>query len=210
MNRFDTERRVLQRQWWVILFAVLLAVGSTLVATARQERLYRASTLQVVVPSAELREPDDLLRSVDTLDRRNLIATFARIPLTPESMERAAAALEKNEADFGDYSVETSVLPSTNVLRIEVEGPDPERTAALANALAVVTQNQSHEMYHIFQIETLARASAPRSPFRPDLRRNLVAGLVLGLILGVAAAFLAEHLWAGSRIPRGVAAEGEV
>ncbi len=210
MNRFDTERRVLQGQWWVILLAVLLAVGSTIAATARQERVYRASTLQVVVPSADLQEPDDLLRSVDTLDRRNLIATFARIPLTPESRERAAAALQRSEGELRDYSVETSVLPSTNVLRIEVEGPDPERTAELANALALVTQNRSREMYRIFQIETLARASAPEVPFRPDLRRNLVAGLVLGLILGVAAAFLAEHLRSGSRIARSVPLESEI
>ena len=210
MSRFENEGRVLQRQWWIILFAVLLAVGSTLVATAKQQRLYRASTLQVVIPSADLREADDIIRSIDTLDRRNLIATLARIPLTPEAKERAAAALGRNEGDVGGYSVETSVLPSTNVLRIEVEGPDPERTAELANALALVTQNQSGEMYRIFRIETLARASAPHSPFRPNVRRNLVAGLVLGLILGVAAAFLAEHLWAGSRIPRAVAAEGEI
>lgn len=200
MSPFTDYNRILRSWWWVVALSVTIAAGSALVVTARQTPVYRATTTQVVIPNSKVQANSEILRSLDTLDRRSVLATLARIPRTLETREKAAERLGAQLAALGDYAVSAVVLPNTNLIRVEVEGPDPQKSAELANTVALVMQDIGREMYRIYKIDTLARAIPAAGPIRPSPERNLLAGAAVGLFIGLFAAVLAEHLRSTARL----------
>jgi capsular polysaccharide biosynthesis protein len=184
---------VVRRQWWIVATVWALTMAATMLFTARQVPVYRASTSLVVVPDAKIQDPADVLRSLDTLDRRTIIATLARLPMTPESRSAAADALGVPLADIRDYTVLAGVVPNANIIKIDVEGIDAERAAALCNALARVVSTSAPQLYRIFTLQMIERATPRSRPVRPDMRRNLVVGAIVGLLVGAAIAAGADY-----------------
>ena len=194
MPTSDLYRRALRRRWWTILLAVVIALGAAAWATSRQEPVYQASTTMAVVPNAQVSGTEEVLRSLDTLERRTVVATFARIPGTAETREAAARRLGLDGRQLRAYRVRASVLPNTNLIKLDVEGPDGRTAAAVANAAAEVTRLEAGQMYRIYTMHTLEKAVPARRPIQPVPARNyLVAGL-LGLFLGAGTAVLVERL----------------
>jgi uncharacterized protein involved in exopolysaccharide biosynthesis len=184
---------VIRRSWWIALLGFVASLAAAAVATSRQRPVYRASAVVIVAPNSDVEGTSDILRSLETLDRRSVIATFARIPPTAEALAAAAQRLGPAQPELGGYNVAASVLPNTNVIRIDVEGPDGRTAADVANALAAVTKEEIRGLYRIFTLKVLAEARTPDRPARPDLGRNLVVAGILGLFLGVAASFAADR-----------------
>lgn len=178
--------RVLTRRWWVP--AVTLAAGlvSGFWWTSREPRIYRASAMLAVVPNSAIGDAD-VLRSLDSLERRTLLATFARLPATRETRSAVAERLQRNPADLAGYQVGASVLPNTNIIRIDVDGPDPRMAAEMANVAGDVVGAEARSLYRIYTMRSIAAAEVSRGPIHPDPRRNSLAAGVLGLFIGTLA-----------------------
>ena len=189
--------QALRRGWWVVTLALAASLATATFLTARQERVYRASATLVVAPHESVAETADVLRSLETLERRSVIATFARIPGAPEARAATAQRLA-DVSGLSGFRLEASVLPNTNILKIDVEGPDPERVAAVANAAAEVTRDEIRALYRIFTARTLSRAVKPAKPVHPDPRRNYVVAGLLGVLLGLVLVLAVDSLRAGS------------
>ena len=122
-----------------------------------------------------------------------MVATFARIPGSATASAAVAAKLGMAPTLPG-WRVEGSVLPNTNIIRIDAEGPEAGRAAEVANASAEITANEARSLYRIFTLRWLSAASAPSRPAEPDLRRNLLVAAAIGLLLGVLGATLLQRL----------------
>ena len=194
MSNSARRRRI--RSAGVVLGAIAVSLLACAFFTSRQPKVYRASTTVVVTPNTDVEGMGDVLRSLETLERRTVIATFARVPATAETRAAAARQLGRADADLSPYRVEASVLPNTNIIKIDVEGPDATVAAAVANAVSEATRDEVRRMYRIFTLRPLAAATAPARPIRPEPRRNYVVAGILGLFLGVLAAVLIERLLA--------------
>lgn len=194
MPTSDLYRRAFTRRWWVILLAAALAVAAAAWATSRQRPVYRASTTMAVIPNSEVSGTEDVLRSLDTLERRTVVATFARIPSAAETRVDAARRMKVPDRDIRSYHIRASVLPNTNIIKVDVEGPDRRLVAAVANAVAATTRREARSMYRIYTMHTLERAVTARRPIHPTPARNYLVAGILGLFLGVAAALLIERL----------------
>ena len=142
----------------------------------------------VVTPTYAVDGGSDILRSLDTLERRSVIATFARIPPTAEARAAAAQRLSLGEKELAPYRVAASVLPSTNLIKIDVDGPDPKVAAELANAVGAATADRARELYRIFTLKPLAEARPTSQPIFPNPQRNYVVATVLGLLIGLVGA----------------------
>ena len=198
MNDSRTVFRGLVRGWWIVLLTLAVALGVAWWLTGRETPIYSAEALLAVGPSSELESNDELLDAIEALERRTVVATFARLPRSPEAKQRAAERLGVEPRDLRAYWVGGSVVPNTNLIRIEVQGPEPERAAEVANAVAAVTRREARQLYRIYSLREVALAEAPRRPERPDLQRNLAVAAVLGLFVGLLAAV-------GVELARGVA-----
>ncbi|HVR43503.1 MAG TPA: hypothetical protein VMS56_08665 [Thermoanaerobaculia bacterium] len=183
----------LRRRWWVVLLLVGVALATTVFVTSRQDPVFQSSAMLVVGPSSMMPEASDVVRGLDTLERRTVIATFARIPSTLETREGVAEELEAQVTAVRPYTIRGSVVPSTNIIRIDVEGPDPEMAARVANAAADVTAREARSMYRVFSMRSLARATPTGRPTHPDPQRNLIVGAMIGLFLGIAAVLVIER-----------------
>jgi arylsulfatase A-like enzyme len=159
--------RTLQGSRWIVLPA-LAAATAGYALLPWQRHLHHATTTAVVIPTPEVEATADILRSLETLERRSVMATFARIPATAGALADAARGLGRAASDFRGYRVDASVIPETNILRIDVEGPDAGAAAALANGLATATKREIRSLYRIFTLRTLTRPTTPPHPSRPD------------------------------------------
>ena len=171
--------------------------------TARQTPVYAAEALLAVTPSSEVESAEEVLDSIEALERRTVVATLARIPRAPETKERAAERMGVDPREVRYYWIGGSVVPSTNVVRIEVQGPDPELAAELADAVAATTRREGRRLYRVYSLRDLARAEVPRRPVRPDARRNAAVAAVLGLFAGLLGAAAIELLRGPRRARRG-------
>lgn len=188
MNESRVVLRGLVRGWWIVVLALAVALAVAWWLTGRETPVYSAEALVVVTPSSELQANDELLDAIEALERRTVVATFARLPRAPETKRRAAERMGVEPREIRDYWVGASVVPSTNVIRIEVQGPDAERAAAVANAVSAATRREARRLYRIYSLREMAAAEVPRRPVRPDLRRNLAVAAVLGLFVGLTVA----------------------
>ncbi len=171
-----------RRHWPVALLVLIAALVATAIVTSRQEPVYEASVQLVVAPGAA-QSAADVIRGLETLERRTVVATFARIPSTPEVHREVAAAMKLERSR--DYQAHGSVVPNTNVIRIDAEGSDAEKTATFANLVATSTARQAEALYRVYSLRVLAAAQRPGRPAFPDKRRNYLVGGALGVFAGI-------------------------
>jgi capsular polysaccharide biosynthesis protein len=182
----ETILRTLMRRWWVPAVTLTAGLASGFWWTSREPRVYRASAMLAVVPSSSIGDAD-VLRSLDTLERRTLLVTFARLPATKETRAAVAERVERNPRDLSRYQFGAAVIPSTNIIRIDVDGPDPELAARMANAAGEVVAVEARSLYRIYTMRPIAAAEASERAIHPDSRRNSLAAGVLGLFIGAVA-----------------------
>ena len=192
--------RSILRRWWVVLICVAGALLGAGFLTYRQVPVFEASASLVVTPNTEIQEATDLIRSLETLERRTIVATFAKIPLAPETRSAAADLMDVDPRDIRGYRIASSVQPYTNIVLITVSGPDRDRVAEVANAVAEATQESARSMYRIFSMKPLAGAVPAYRPVRPDPVRNYSVAATLGVLLGlICAAWLARRDGSGAQ-----------
>lgn len=180
--------RILRQWWWVPAAILGLSVVAGLWWTSLQPQVYRASATLAVIPDSSVEGDADVLRSLDVLERRTLLATFARLPGTPQVRAAVAAAVQQDLHAIAAYQIGASVLPNTNIIRIDVDGPDPQLAAHMANAAGVTAAEEARALYRIFTLREIAAAEPPRGgPIHPDPRRNSLAAGVAGLFIGILA-----------------------
>jgi capsular polysaccharide biosynthesis protein len=180
------------------LVAALIAAAAAALSSRRIEPVYRATATVVLAPSSQLRDPTTALRALETLERRSILATLARIPGTTAVRTEVGEALGLAPSELRAYAIRGSVLPHASVLAIEVLGPAPERAAQVANAAADALRVHTRRLYPVFSLRELEGARPPGLPVRPDVRRDSAVAALLGLFVGA----LAVAAWTALRAAR--------
>ena len=183
--------RALSRGWWIPIAAAVVAAAVAWLSSSRETPVYRASATLVVAPSSAIEDTGDLLDAVETLERRTIVATFARVPAAAETRRRAVRRMGVEPDAVRYYWIGGTVLPNTNVIRVDVLGPEPEVAARLADAVASATRREARSLYDIYTLRHLDDAEVPDEPERPDPGRSALVGAVLGLFFGLLAALAA-------------------
>jgi len=184
----------LRRNWIIVIVILAVTLVVTAIVTARQTPVYEASAQLVVAPTGGTTNPADLVRALETLERRTVVATFARITSTDESRAAVAQSLNLDPKRARAFRTHGSVVPNTNIIRIDTRGPDPKIAAAIANAAAARTATEAEALYRIYSLRFLTKATPPGAPAYPDRQRNFLAGGAIGIFLGIATALARERL----------------
>ncbi|WP_042345872.1 YveK family protein [Bacillus massiliigorillae] len=84
----------------------------------------------------------------------------------------------------------------SQVLNINVEDPNPEVAAEIANTIAKVFQKNIVEIMNIDNVVILAQATVNQNPvpIKPNPLLNLAISVVIGLMIGFGIAFFLEYL----------------
>jgi polysaccharide biosynthesis transport protein len=170
------------------LVAILTALGAVIgwSLAAVQPPQYRASALAAITPRPEGLEPNELLRGIETLERRTIVATMSALPST--------AAMRTQLGAGSDDDIEALVLPNTNLLRIDVRGGDAMRAATLANRIPALLDVHATSMFKYYRVTMISPAVQPEAPFLPRTGRAITAGTLIGLFAGLLAAYAVQRL----------------
>ncbi|MFO7680214.1 MAG: Wzz/FepE/Etk N-terminal domain-containing protein [Chloroflexota bacterium] len=184
----------LLRNWWIVVVTAVCAVALTLLINSMTQPVYESRVQLLIAPNMTGFEGRDLIYSMDTLDKRSIVATFVEV-LNSGRIRREALDTTGLSAIGGeDYEISAVALPEASVLEVGVTGPNPETTAALADAVALRTISYVSQTYDIYRIELLDPAIAPVIPISPTPLRDASLALFLGLILGGVLAVLRDQI----------------
>jgi uncharacterized protein involved in exopolysaccharide biosynthesis len=182
----------LQRWWWLPLLGFLVGALSGALAGSRTPATFETQTTIVIGPSPSLTDPRQITDSLDALDRRSVVATFAAIPSSRSVRGLAQKGLRMSEAQMAAYTVDTSVVPDSNVLAVSVSGPDRNRAVQVANEIALQTIGVATGVYPIYSLKVLDSAELPATASEAGGRnwRSPLLGGLMGLLIGLIGVFL--------------------
>jgi capsular polysaccharide biosynthesis protein len=189
---------IIARRWWLVVIAVVVAAGTAFLYSDTQEPTYETSARLMAIA-----EPPDYW--LDEYARNRLPSYRDQI----NNHAFVAAALQGADLDVDPgTAMGTLAVDSTresNVVRIIATDTDPDRAAAVVNALAAAFVEHSRieneaitEAYQAdeppsfsgtVRIVQLDSPSAPDTPIGPRTRLNTAAAAVLGLVFGVLLTF---------------------
>lgn len=187
--------RVFREGWWIILAIVLISTGASLGYSYSKKTVYEATATFVVNPAARIAETYDLLYSIDTLAGRSGVATTYSNILDSRVIIQAATAYLGLPAELIEpYEINAVVLPDSSVLLLQIQGPSPDLTADLANAIGAVSIDYISNLQAIYELRRLDLAAANPEPISPDHPVDVALGTVIGLAGGVGFLFLRQFL----------------
>ena len=162
----------------------MIAAAAAWMIAALQPPRYRASALAAIAPLPEGLAANEFLRGVEVLERRTVVVTVAALASTAATRTRVAAPKE--------FDIEAAILPNTNLVRVDVEGADPARAAAIANRVPPILDAEARTMFKYYGVTMVSPATRPATPFLPRPGRAIAAGLLIGLFIGALAAYAME------------------
>jgi len=205
-----TYLRVLFKYWWLVLIVFVIALGFTAWFTFSQVPIFESSATFIVRPTLSAEDARSELSGLDVLGRQGDIAsTFAEMANSRQIKDKAAERLGISSSQRRSLSVDSQLVAGTYLLKITVEGPDPELIRDFANMVGDETIEFVEELYVTYELVTLDPATVPSLPSTPNKILNLALGAALGLVLGGGLAFLAYYLQSPSDAAASYAASAQ-
>lgn len=186
--------QMLQRGWWLILLTALAAVSASLGASYLATPLYRSTARFIISPNASLTAGKDVVDSLDTLDRRSIVSTYAEVMNSNRIYQEVLTSLQVNASALKDYDYEAVVLPESSVLELSVSGPNPRVAAELANAIGQHTINYTTRLNQVYDVSFLDMATPSGDPYSPQPARDAALALLVGAFGGAALVILGEQI----------------
>jgi len=188
---------MLQKGWWIILLAALVAVAASLTVSFLTTPQYSATARFIITPSPSLKTSVEVINSLNTLDRASVVATYVEVMNSDKILADSLAFLNVSPDAIKDYTVQAVALPSSSVLELTITGSDPKLAAELSNAIGQQTILFSTSINFILAINFLDAATQPITPISPRPLTDAGIALMLGLIAGASIAVVSEQI----RIP---------
>jgi uncharacterized protein involved in exopolysaccharide biosynthesis len=182
----DDVVRAVIRNWHIVALTAAATMLLAWLFAAVQPKRYRVTAIGAVAPMVEGMAPTDVIRGVDSLERRVVISTVAALASSPTIRKQATGPLH-------GYAINSSVVPNTNLFNITVEGENAAQVAAIANRVPSLVAPQAAAMYKLFRVTLISPATTPSEPVLPRASRAAIAGLMLGVLLGVALAWFIDQ-----------------
>jgi len=186
---------MIRRSWWIVVLTTLSAVLTALTSAYYATSIYSSSARYLVSPNPNYLGGDvdyNLIYSLDTLDKRTIITTYAEVLNSPRIFTETIQSLGLQESELGAYTHMAVVFPETNIVDLTVSGPDPELVVRLTNKLGQNAVAFVENLYPIYDMGLLDPAPTPTVPIYPRPLRDAGVALVVGLALGIGLALVRE------------------
>lgn len=186
--------RMLLRGWWIIALTALAALIVALVVDYQTTAIYRTTAHYLVSPNASITDNNAVVNSLDTLDRRSLVATYAEILGSDRIYDAATRALGLDASQLVRYTHSAVVLPTASVIEISVSGPNPRLVTALADSIGQQAIAYARQLNPVYGLSVLNPAAEPAEPDTPQPLRDAALALGLGIVAGAGLAILREQM----------------
>ena len=185
--------RMLQRGWWLVVLCPLVTMAVALAFDYMSKPTYASTARYVVSPDAAI-GASDVLDSINILDKRSIVTTYAAVLNSDTIFTQSIVDLKLDPVQVEGYLRSAVVLPETNVLEVTVEGSDPQLTMIVANSIGKQAISYIDGLNQGFNIRVLDPAQMSTTPISPDPVRDVSLAIVFGVVLGVSLAIVREQL----------------
>lgn len=185
--------RMLQRGWWLVVLCPLVTMAVALTFDYMSKPTYASTARYVVSPDAAI-GASDVLDSINILDKRSIVTTYAAVLNSDTIFAQSIVDLKLDPVQVEGYLRSAIVLPETNVLEVTVEGSDPQLTMIVANSIGKQAISYIDGLNQGFNIRVLDPAQMSTTPISPDPVRDVSLAIVFGVVLGVSLAIVREQL----------------
>lgn len=180
---------VLIHKWRIIVPIFAVTFLATLYFTYREPHIYEAKATYVAKLSPTITDNRDFAAVINILSSRMEISTtYAEVADSRRLKSMAGQKLKLSQNALNNISVDSRLIPGTNIIEVVVQGTDPLQVRDFANAIGASTIEYIQGLYETFTLAQLDEAVVPRTPVRPKVALNLFLGGILGLGLGIAIA----------------------
>lgn len=187
--------QIIQQDWWIIMAILLIVTGLGLGYSYTQTPTYEAIATFVVNPSVRIAETYDQVYSINTLTARTSLATtYSNVLESRIIVEAAANTLNLPPEITAGYEVNSVVLPDSNVLLLQVQGPSPDLTADLANAIGTAGLEYVTGLQEVYELRRLDPAIAVPEAIAPNRSIDVLLAAMIGLLGGLAFVLLRRFL----------------
>lgn len=172
------------RWFWVAALCVVVATAGTFVVSEMQTPVYRATTVLLVG------QQNTNVPLVDT----QLMTTYEQLVNQPAVLTQAASQVGGiSSADLA-RNVQTSVEGNTSLIHVSVDDPDPNRAAALSNAVAeaFISKIKGQVITANYPVFIFQPAFPPPTPDHPKPLLNTLIGGAFGLVLALVLVYLLD------------------
>jgi capsular polysaccharide biosynthesis protein len=178
----------------IIIITAIATATSGIVSYFLLTPIYQSSTQILVNQSKsdqQVYNPGELQTNLQLINTYTVIIKSPAIldkVINQEKLDMSAGAL--NEL------VTVSSEQNSQVVNITVQNEDPQKAAAIANAVAKTFQTEISKIMNVDNVTILTQAQIGEdpSPIKPKPAFNMAIALVVGLMAGVGVAFLLEYL----------------
>ena len=188
--------RTLRRGWWIIALTILIAANVSLLVSYFTPPVYQSSERFIVSPNSGVYSNSyDLISSLDVLDRRSIINTYSEILSSP-SVYTKSPDIQKIDPQViaKQYNISVVVLPDTNIIKLVVEGPNPNQVLLLTQSIGSEALTYINRLYPVYNLSILDQAELPTTPIRPQPLQSAGLSILFGAIIGILLAFTREEL----------------
>jgi len=188
--------QMFRRGWWIVALTTLTALLVSLVASYLTTPEYQAMAQFILSPNAlqTASSPGLLFQGLQTIDNQSVTTTYATVMSSQQIYNDALTFLQLQPKELIAYTYKATVLPNSDVIQLDVTGPDPQMTAKLANAIGYETINFTRNMNQVINIDFLDMATPPILPSSPQPLRDALLAALLGVIVGGILIILSEQL----------------
>jgi polysaccharide biosynthesis transport protein len=191
---------VLRRRWISVAIVALATIALTSAVTLAMTTKYTATTRLYFAVEGNQSSLTDLAQGTSFAEKQ--MTSYAEVATSPLVLDPVIEQLNLQTTSTELAGKVTAVIPpDTVILEISAVDTDPERSAAIANAIGAKVDDVAGDLSperadgsKAVQATTLAPALVPTAPSSPKVLRNLVLGVLLGLIFGVGVALLRNVL----------------
>lgn len=190
-------RVIRKRLWWIALIAAGCSAIAGYYSFHFAKPQYEASA-KLIVNQGQAAGKQGSANAGSITSDILLIKTYKEIIRTPRIMDKVVKQYPDLNATMHELIAKVSVssVNETLVMSVSARDGNPERAAAMANAVANVFQQEIKTLMNMNHVSVLywADPSEPRGPVSPHPIRNVAVVLVLSLMAGISLAFLLDKL----------------
>ncbi|MBI9046960.1 MAG: diguanylate cyclase [Anaerolineaceae bacterium] len=190
---FRNYFRSIQKSWRIIVIITLIAWAISLGISYTTIPKFRSSATFLIYPNPNLTSSRDVMDSLDTLEGQKTTTTYSRIFTSERIKQDTVLKLGREPGTFDEYVVSTDSTDS-NILILQVDGPDPQLAAELANNIGQNAIEYIKGIYQIFVISFLDTATIPETAFEPKPWRDGAYAAGIGFLMGIIVVMLQAQL----------------
>jgi capsular polysaccharide biosynthesis protein len=174
------------RRWWLIVICgVLIAAGTWFFSTRFITPMYRAG-VTIYVNNSSSGERIESISSGQMSASQQLVRTYVNIINSNTVLEAVIQAAQLNcTAEELRKMMSTEQLTNTEMFKVYILHPEPEKAAFIVNAIADVAPGAIEEFVEGSSTKIIDYAKVPKAPFTPNVRRNTLVGGVIGVVLAL-------------------------